>query len=160
MRSAGKRSRDCAQIVGTLEGQDAGERDVVPKLDGGEGQIAAAGEAMQTQPGRRPSRFLRARIAAMSASQSREWITSGKPVSRAAAMCCRKLAPARRAGCCRSDSRGRPRRSPRFSGVARRATSALASISGSSCGIVRMGADRAEHLGKFLCNRKHLRDVS
>ena len=51
---------DGAQLVGFLEGQDAGERHVEAKLDAGEGQLAAAGEAVQHRREGAPSRFPRA----------------------------------------------------------------------------------------------------
>ena len=62
----------------------------------------------------------------MSSSQSREWMTSGRPVSRAAAMCWRKPSPALRAGRCRSDSRAPPHRSPPFWDACASATSVSA----------------------------------
>ncbi len=53
-------------------------------------QIAPAGEAMQHGREGALRRFPPSRIAPMSSSASRAWMTSGRPVSRAAAMCVRK----------------------------------------------------------------------
>ena len=47
MRSAGSSAAMARSVVGLLEGQDAGERDVEAERDRAPRQLAAAGEAMQ-----------------------------------------------------------------------------------------------------------------
>ena len=93
----------------------------------------------------------------MSSSASREWITSGSCVARAAAMWVRKPCSCASRGLnCRSDSRARPRRSPPPSdGRARD------QIGGRDVEflvrVVRMRADRARNVRKALGDREHLR---
>ena len=101
----------------------------------GERQIAAAGEAMQHgREGALPAFFAQDRAPCRRRSRA-----SGSPAAvrfRAPPRCAGgSSAPARRAGCCRSDSRARPRRSPRSSGAAASAISVLASMSSSSCAL-------------------------
>ena len=83
------RRRDGAQRVGILEGQDAGEGNEVPERNGAAGEVGPAGKAVQDS-GKAPCPVSSSRMRAMSSSASREWMTSGSPVSRAAAMWGRK----------------------------------------------------------------------
>ena len=135
MRSAGSSARDVAQVLRILEGEDAGERDIVAELDGSHRQIAAAGEAMQHgREGALPAfLFQNPRHVGVA---SRAWITSGRPVSRAAAMCWRKplrLRVARGVVVVIVEAGLADRHDFRM--LARCAISALASMSSSSCAL-------------------------
>src|SRR6476659_2754267 len=69
---AGQRRRDGAQRVRILEGQNAGEGDEVSERNSTAGEV--------------PCPVSSSRMRAVSASASREWMTSGSPLARAAAM--------------------------------------------------------------------------
>ena len=104
---------DGAQLVGFLEGQDAGERHVEAELDAGEGQVAAAGEAMQHGREGALPRFLAqdfrhvvVGLAGMD-HQRQAGLAGGRDMGAEALL----LRVARAS--CRSDSRAPPRRSPR-----------------------------------------------
>jgi len=81
----GQFRRNSAQFIRFPEGQNAGEPNVEPKIDGPQRQFPAGRKAMQH--GREgPSPLSSSRIRPISASASRAWTTSGSPVARAAAI--------------------------------------------------------------------------
>ena len=155
MRSAGNAAAIARSAVRILEGQNAGERDVdararSPRMASSRPpvkQCSTAGKApfplSSSQNARHVGVGSRANGSpAASRFRARPRCAGGSP------------APARRAGCCRSDSRARPRRSPRPSDACAARDQISAVDVELLMRVVRMGADRAEDVGKSLGDRK------
>ena len=110
--------------------------------------------------GKAPFPLSSCRIRAMSASQSRAWMTSGKPVSRAAAICWRKpwaCGLARRVVVVIVEAGLADRHDLR---IFRQRDQRLGVDVQFLVSIVRMGADRTEDLRKCFSDRKHLREFA
>ena len=111
--------------------------------------------------GKAPFPLSSVRIRAMSASQSREWMTSGRPVSRAAAMCCAealRLRVARAIVVVIVEPGFADRHDFRM--LRQRDQIARASMSSSSCALCGWVPTEQNTSGNRLGDREHLRVLS